>query len=187
MEREQFKVLVNQVVDAQVRKFFSENPTLGDSTSAKTYTSSNAQNTAEMEETINSLPSKREILQEAITEAQKLINAQVKNGHAIHVPEEFIVADDEEYKTKATYLWRWGLGGLAHYSQGYDGPIDGVALTMDGKINGKMLLANSVVAESIDVEYRKEVETSISNAQTNATTARVSRRTGTLGLSFRLC
>ena len=151
---------------------FSKNTvTLGDSTSAKTYTSSNAQNTAEMEETINSLPSKREILQEAITEAQKLINAQVKNGHAIHVPEEFIVADDEEYKTKATYLWRWGLGGLAHYSQGYDGPIDGVALTMDGKINGKMLLANSVVAESIDVEYRKEVETSISNAQTNATTA----------------
>lgn len=151
---------------------FSKNTvTLGDSTSAKTYTSSNAQNTAEMEETINSLPSKREILQEAITEAQKLINAQVKNGHAIHVPEEFIVADDEEYKTKATYLWRWGLGGLAHYSQGYDGPIDGVALTMDGKINGKMLLANSVVAESIDAEYRKEVETSISNAQTNATTA----------------
>lgn len=151
---------------------FSKNTvTLGDSTSAKTYTSSNAQNTAEMEETINSLPSKREILREAITEAQKLINAQVKNGHAIHVPEEFIVADDEEYKTKATYLWRWGLGGLAHYSQGYDGPIDGVALTMDGKINGKMLLANSVVAESIDVEYRKEVETSISNAQTNATTA----------------
>lgn len=151
---------------------FSKNTvTLGDSTSAKTYTSSNAQNTAEMEETINSLPSKREILQEAITEAQKLINAQVKNGHAIHVPEEFIVADDEEYKTKATYLWRWGLGGLAHYSQGYDGPIDGVALTMDGKINGKMLLANSVVAESIDAEYKKEVETSISNAQTNATTA----------------
>lgn len=151
---------------------FSKNTvTLGDSTSSKTYTSSNAQNTAEMEETINSLPSKREILQEAITEAQKLINAQVKNGHAIHVPEEFIVADDEEYKTKATYLWRWGLGGLAHYSQGYDGPIDGVALTMDGKINGKMLLANSVVAESIDTEYRKEVETSISNAQTNATTA----------------
>ena len=151
---------------------FSKNTvTLGDSTSAKTYTSSNAQNTAEMEETINSLPSKREILQEAITEAQKLINAQVKNGHAIHVPEEFIVSDDEEYKTKATYLWRWGLGGLAHYSQGYDGPIDGVALTMDGKINGKMLLANSVVAESIDAEYKKEVETSISNAQTNATTA----------------
>lgn len=151
---------------------FSKNTvTLGDSTSSKTYTSSNAQNTAEMEETINSLPSKREILQAAITEAKKLINAQVKNGYAIHVPEEFIVADDEEYKTKATYLWRWGLGGLAHYSQGYDGPIDGVALTMDGKINGKMLLANSVVAESIDVEYRKEVETSISNAQTNATTA----------------
>lgn len=151
---------------------FSKNTiTLGDSTSNKTYTSSNAQNTADMEETINSLPSKREIIQEAVTEAQKLINKQVKNGHAIHVPEEFIVADDEDYKEKASNLWRWGLGGLAHYSEGYDGPIDGIALTMDGKINGKMLLANSVVAESIDAAYRKEVEKSISNAQTNATTA----------------
>lgn len=84
---------------------------------------------------------------------------------------QFVLGRVTVTDSKATYLWRWGLGGLAHYSQGYDGPIDGVALTMDGKINGKMLLANSVVAESIDVEYRKEVETSISNAQTNATTA----------------
>lgn len=148
---------------------FSKNTvTLGESTSNKTYTSSNAQTTASMEETIKSMPSKKQILKEAYEDAQKLINGQAKNGHAIHVPEEFIVADDEEYKTKASNLWRWGLGGLAHYSQGYDGPINGVALTMDGKINGKMILAESILAESLDVGYRESVEKAISEAEEDA-------------------
>lgn len=148
---------------------FSKNTvTLGDSTSNKTYTSSNAQTTANMEETIKSMPSKKEILKEAYENAQKLINGQTKNGHAIHVPEEFIVADDEEYKTKASNLWRWGLGGLAHYSQGYDGPIDGIALTMDGKINGKMIMAQSIMAETLDVGYRTSVENAISEAKSAA-------------------
>lgn len=65
-------------------------------------------------------------------------------------------------------LWRWGLGGLAHYSQGYDNSVDGVALTMDGKINGRMLMADSVLAESIDIGYRTSVETKISESETAA-------------------
>lgn len=148
---------------------FSKNTvTLGDSTSNKTYTSSNAQKTASMEEEIKSIPSKKEILKEALSEAQKLINEQSKNGYAVHVPEEFIVADDEDYKEKAKNMWRWGLGGLAHYSHGYDGPIDGVALTMDGKINGGMILAESVTAASLDAGYKKSVESAISEAKDGA-------------------
>lgn len=142
--------------------------TLGDETSSVSYTSSNRQNTAEIEETIKSLPSKSEILQEALRSAQDLINKQVASGYAVHTPNEFIVADDKEYKDKAKNLWRWGLGGLAHYSQGYDGPIDGVALTMDGKINGEMLLVNSVKTESLDAGYRTSVETKISESETAA-------------------
>ena len=57
---------------------------------------------------------------------------------------------------------------MAHYSQGYDGPIDGVALTMDGKINGEMLLVNSVKTESLDAGYRTSVETKISESETAA-------------------
>lgn len=114
------------------------------------------------------MPSKSEILQEALRSAQDLINKQVASGYAVHVPNEFIVADDKDYKNKAKNLWRWGLGGFAHYSQGYDGPIDGVALTMDGKINGKMLLANSVKTESLDAGYRTSVETKISESETAA-------------------
>ena len=151
-----------------ITSFKNNTVTLGDETSAKSYTSSNRQSTAEMEETIKSLPSKTEILQEALRSAQDLINKQVASGYAVHTPNEFIVADDKEYKGKAKNLWRWGLGGLAHYSQGYDGPIDGVALTMDGKINGEMLLVNSVKTESLDAGYRTSVETKITESETAA-------------------
>ena len=151
-----------------ITSFKNNTVTLGDETSTKSYTSSNRQSTAEMEETIKSLPSKTEILQEALRSAQDLINKQVASGYAVHVPNEFIVADDVDYKNKAKNLWRWGLGGFAHYSQGYDGPIDGVALTMDGKINGEMLLANSVKTESLDAGYRTSVETKISETETAA-------------------
>lgn len=151
-----------------ITSFKDNTVTLGDETSSVSYTSSNRQNTAEIEETIKSLPSKSEILQEALRSAQDLINKQVASGYAVHTPNEFIVADDKEYKDKAKNLWRWGLGGLAHYSQGYDGPIDGVALTMDGKINGEMLLVNSVKTESLDAGYRTSVETKITESETAA-------------------
>ena len=39
---------------------------------------------------------------------------------------------------------------------------------MDGKINGKMLLANSVKTESLDAGYRTSVETKISESETAA-------------------
>lgn len=147
-----------------IAKFSKNTLTLGTEKANATYTSSNRQETASMESTIKSLPTKREILHEAIREATDLINRRTEDGYAIHTQNEFIVAD-QPGALEAKNLWRWGLGGLAHYSQGYDGPADGIALTMDGKINGKMLLAGSVVAESIDIEYRKSVETSISNSK----------------------
>ena len=151
-----------------ITSFKDNTVTLGDETSSVSYTSSNRQNTAQIEKAVKSLPSKSEILQEALRNAQDLINKQVASGYAVHTPNEFIVADDKEYKDKAKNLWRWGLGGLAHYSQGYDGPIDGVALTMDGKINGEMLLVNSVKTESLDAGYRTSVETKITESETAA-------------------
>ena len=151
-----------------ITSFKDNTVTLGDETSVASYTSSNRQSTAQIEETIKTLPSKSEILQEALRNAQDLINKQVASGYAIHTPNEFVVADDKDYKNNADNLWRWGLGGLAHYSQGYDGPIDGVALTMDGKINGEMLLVNSVKTESLDAGYRTSVEAKISESETAA-------------------
>ena len=151
-----------------ITSFKNNTITLGDETRNQSYTSSNRETTANIENTVKSLPSKSEILKQALKDAQDLINGNAKKGHAIHVPEEFIVADDEDYKEKAKNLWRWGLGGLAHYSQGYNGPIDGVAITMEGKLNGKMIEAKSIMAESLDAGYRESVEKSISDAESNA-------------------
>ena len=137
--------------------------TLGSEKSNSTYTSSNAEKASKLDETIKSIPGKREILQEALRNATDLMNDMTKSGYAIHEKNEFIVADAAGAKT-ATNLWRWGLGGLAHYSHGYDGPIDGIALTMNGQINGKMLMANSVAAEKIDVAYTETIEGAISDA-----------------------
>lgn len=134
---------------------------LGDDKEIASYISSNRQDTATIEEEIASIPTMSEIRKQALEDAKDLINGQKNNGYAIHEPNEFIVADDLDYLKTAKNLWRWGLGGLAHYSNGYSGAIDGIALTMDGKINGEMLIAGSVCTESLSAKYRTSVETAI--------------------------
>ena len=150
-----------------IQDFGRNTVTLGSETSAHTYTSTNASQSASIEETIKDIPSRGELLQAALRQATNLLNDMTQSGYAIHTKNEFIVADAEG-ATTARRLWRWGLGGLAHYSEGYDGPADGVAITMDGKINGKMLIAGSVMAETIDASYRQDVEESISDAKSEA-------------------
>ena len=150
-----------------ISNFAKNTITLGTEKQSNTYTSSNSHTAEEIEKTINSIPSKGEILQEALRDATNLLNDMNRTGNAIHTKNEFIVSDTPGV-ANAKNLWRWGLGGLAHYSNGYDGPADGVALTMDGKINGKMVMANSIVAESIDAGYRTSVETKISESETAA-------------------
>ena len=150
-----------------ISNFAKNTITLGTEKQSNTYTSSNSHTAEEIEKTINSIPSKGEILQEALRDATNLLNDMNQTGNAIHTKNEFIVSDTPGV-ANAKNLWRWGLGGLAHYSNGYDGPADGVALTMDGKINGKMVMANSIVAESIDAGYRTSVETKITESETAA-------------------
>lgn len=64
------------------------------------------------------------------------------------VIEEILITDHPDY-TKAKNVWRWNSGGFGHSSNGYDGPYDDVAITMDGQINGKYLIAETVSADTI--------------------------------------
>ncbi|MCD8206436.1 MAG: phage tail protein [Bacteroidales bacterium] len=144
---------------------FSKNKfTLGAESQNATYTSSNLQSSADMTKVIEDIPTKSEILKQAMEDATNLINGAVASGYAIHEPNEFIIADDPDYKNQAQYLWRWGAGGLAHYSNGYYGVADGIAITMDGHINGKVILAGTIMAESIDVGYTETIESEIDSA-----------------------
>lgn len=143
--------------------------TLNSESDNATYTSSNAHTTQSIEETIENIPTKSEILDEAFRATTEQMNDYNTRGHAIKTKNEFIVADTPGAEN-ATKLWRWGAVGLAYYSHGYDGPIDAIAITMDGEINGKMIQANTIRAESLDVGYTKKLSEKISKATTDANT-----------------
>ena len=57
------------------------------------------------------------------------------DGH----PNELLIMDTDDIST-AVNVWRWNLNGLGHSHNGYNGPFDDVAITMDGKINANMIV-----------------------------------------------
>ena len=90
--------------------------------------------------------------QEAIDHATKLITGNV-GGYVIlrdanddGMPDEILIMDTDDINT-AKKVWRWNTGGLAHSSNGYNGPFEDAAITMDGQISGRYLIVGSVNAE----------------------------------------
>ena len=92
-----------------------------------------------------------------IAEAINLATTLITGGLGGHVvlkrngngqPEEILIMDTADIHT-AVNVWRWNLNGLGHSHNGYNGPYDDVALTMDGKINASMILTGYIVANFI--------------------------------------
>lgn len=63
-------------------------------------------------------------------------------------PEEILIMDTPD-KDTAVNVWRFNQGGLGHSHNGYGGPYDDIALTMDGKINASMILTGYLIANFI--------------------------------------
>ena len=98
-------------------------------------------------------------------------------------PQEIFIMDTPDTKTSKN-VWRWNQAGLAHSSNGVNGPFN-VAITADGgivadfidtgELNGMIIKAGSIKAESLSVEYKESVTTKINNAantaESNANTA----------------
>ena len=63
------------------------------------------------------------------------------DGH----PNELLIMDTDDIST-AVNVWRWNLNGLGHSHNGYNGPFDDVAITMDGKINANMIVTGFMSA-----------------------------------------
>lgn len=129
--------------------------TLGASGTMRTYTSSNRNTTAELERSIAALPSKPEIVQDALSRAQTLFNTQLQNGYAHYLDNELVISDNATL-SESTKMWRWGLGGLAYSSTGYNGTFR-TAWTMDGAfvadfITAGTLSANVIGSRSITAE-----------------------------------
>ena len=107
---------------------------------------------------LNAIPNKSEILDEARKNATQIIH-DATHGHVVTTANEQLIMDTDDVKT-AKNLWRWNLGGLAHSSNGYDGAYD-TAITMDGQIVGERIVANSIDASKLSINYKQSVEKKI--------------------------
>ena len=98
-------------------------------------------------------------------------------------PQEIFVMDTPDTKT-AKNVWRWNKAGLGHSSNGVNGPFN-VAIQQDGTIiadfigagelNGMLIKAGTIKAESLSVEYKNSVTKKAQDfadaAENNANTA----------------
>ncbi len=128
-------------------------------------TAKNSSDIATLNDKINEIPTKYEILEEAKQNATDLINSAT-HGHVVTTAEEILIMDTDDTET-ATKVWRWNLNGLGYSGSGYNGTF-GTAITMDGGIVGDYLVAGSVSAQKLDANYRSEVERQIELAESNA-------------------
>lgn len=136
------------------------------------------------------------ILEGSIEEAMEIIRGGmggyiVETVNAANQPIELLVTDNLDL-TQAVNIWRWNLGGLAHSSNGYNGPYD-VAITQDGKINASMILTGTLTANlirggTLDASLVTVTNLNASNISTGtlsanrigANTIGVSKLTGTI-------
>lgn len=91
--------------------------------------------------------------EQAIEDATELIRGGtggyiVTTVNANGQPIELLITDALNIN-RARNIWRWNLGGLAHSSNGYNGPFNDVAITQDGKINASMIMTGILNANLI--------------------------------------
>lgn len=90
--------------------------------------------------------------EQAIEEATELIRGGM-GGYVVAVvngdgqPIELLITDNINLR-QAVNVWRWNQNGLAHSSNGYNGPFTDVAITADGKINASVITAGTITDAS---------------------------------------
>lgn len=70
---------------------------------------------------------------------------------------ELVISDNANY-AQARNVWRWSQGGLGFSSNGYAGPYT-TAITSDGQINGTMITAGTINANTINIGNKLLTET----------------------------
>ena len=121
-------------------------------------------------------------LEQAISKATQLITGNSGGYVVLHPaekPQEIFIMDTPDMNT-AEKVWRWNLSGLGYSSTGINGPFS-LAMTMDGEIvadfiksgtiNGALIQAGSVAAESLSQEYKNSVTNAITGVENSVTQA----------------
>ncbi len=70
---------------------------------------------------------------------------------------ELVISDNADYQ-QARNVWRWSQGGLGFSSNGYAGPYT-TTITADGHINGAMITAGTINANTVNVGNKVLTET----------------------------
>lgn len=99
--------------------------------------------------------------------------------HPSEKPQEIFIMDTPDMNS-AQRVWRWNLSGLGYSSTGINGSFE-LAMTMDGAIvadfitagtiNGALIKAGSVEAESLSQEYTQRVTEAINDVEASVTQA----------------
>ncbi|MFA4033058.1 phage tail spike protein [Blautia stercoris] len=117
-----------------------------------------------------------EIIQKRIEQTIKDVTNAITGNSGGHVliypaenPQEIFIMDTPDTST-AKNVWRWNLEGLGHSKSGIGGPFE-TAITAAGqivadfvtagKLNGAIIEAGTINAESLSVEYKQSVKKSI--------------------------
>ena len=121
-------------------------------------------------------------LEQAIINATQLITGNSGGYVVLHPsekPQEIFIMDTPDMNS-AQRVWRWNLWGLGYSSTGINGPFE-LAMTMDGAIvadfitagtiNGALIKAGSVEAESLSQEYTQSVTDAINYVESSVTQA----------------
>ncbi len=115
----------------------------------------------------------RQIMQAAVNTATEIITGNlgghyiVTNGEDGH-PNGWAILDTDSIET-CRKVWRFTAGGLGHSSNGWNGPYEDVAITMDGQINASMItvgilsanLIQSGILQSLDGDVQFDLENGI--------------------------
>ena len=72
----------------------------------------------------------------------------ITTANANGQPIELLITDNLDIN-QAQDVWRWNQGGLAHSSNGYNGPFNDVAILQDGSINASLITTGTLIANLI--------------------------------------
>lgn len=147
--------------------------TLGE-TRLNTYTDSVSRSYKELKEDSET---RRKVTNERIQDAKDNLTALMRSGFGGYKLTEYDgdgkwlrdLYMDTMDKDTATKVLQLNMNGIGGSSNGYSGPYN-VGMTLDGQIYGDRIVAGSITAEKLNVEYKSSVEKKITDAQSNAET-----------------
>ena len=84
----------------------------------------------------------------------------ITTANANGQPIELLITDNLDIN-QAQDVWRWNQGGLAHSSNGYNGPFNDVAILQDGSINASLITTGQLTANLIKAGLIQSVDGSV--------------------------